>query len=54
MEFRPKENLSAAPQLTKKRIPEHPRHESVLQFTDNQTTTILTLRAKEQQMKAAT
>lgn len=54
MEVRPKENLSAAPQLTKKRTPEYLRHQSVLQFTDNQTTTILTLREKEQQMKAAT
>lgn len=54
MKFRTKENLSTAARLTKKRTPKDLRHESMLQYTDNQATIKLTLRAKEQQMKAAT
>jgi len=54
MKLRTKEKLSTAAQLTKKRTPKDLRHESMLQYTDNQVTTKLTLRAKEQQMEAAT
>lgn len=41
-------------QLTKKRTPKDLRYESMLQHTDNQGTTKLTPRAKEQQLKVAT
>lgn len=54
MKFRTKENLSTAPQLTKNWTPKDLRHENTLQYTDNQATTKLILRAKEQQIKAAT
>ena len=54
MKFRTKENISTAAQLTKKRTSKDVRHESMLQYTDNQAATKLTLRAKEQQMNATT
>lgn len=52
MKFRTKENLSTASQLTKNWTPKDLRHENTLQYTDNQATTKLILRAKEQEIKA--
>lgn len=54
MKFRTEKSLSTAAQLAKKSTPKDLRHESMLQYTANPATTKLTLRAKEQQMKAAT